>query len=611
MRLVSFIHWKRTLANIFLALAACLFIVPVQVQATGEFEADYDVQYAISQTGKTIVTQHVSLTNKLSNYYPKQYSLLIDSDKISNVIAYDDGGIITPTISVKDGKTEITLKFNVKAIGLGKSSSFSLRYEHSGVASQNGSIWEVYVPGITNDPDIGSYDVTLAVPPTFGPAAYLSPQPHNGKTWNKEQMIRGGISGAYGDSQNFAVTLTYSLANTSMVPRLTDIALPPDTAFQKITMDSLSPKPETITKDVDGNWLARYKLLPAQTETVTAKINVSVFLSPIKNFQQPVKTMTDYLQARDYWQVNDPKIQALAKQYTTPEQIYNYVANNLKYDTSRVSATTTRMGAVQALATPNQAVCQEFTDLFIAIARAAGIPARRDVGYAYTTNPKLRPLSFSQDILHAWPEYYDADQQIWIPIDPTWANTTGGTDYFTKLDFNHIVFATNGMDSSLPYPAGFYHSSDAPSKDISVVFAPTKARVIPADITSRIEFPKQVGAGTRATGAIVVTNKGGESAYGISVTATSDIGNMNASTVIPVLLPYANMEVPLIGVMPQTFQSKAGSIRATVNDTQLTYGFTVQPLYWLIALASLFGISSIIVAIKLSQLIIWKFFRNH
>ena len=208
------------LLHIF-ALVAILLIVhpPSRVLAVGEFQADYDVQYAISPAGKTIVTQHVTLTNKLSNFYPQKYSLLLDSDKISNVIAYDDGGVITPAISVKDGKTDLTLSFNTKALGVGKSTKFSLRYEHAGVASKNGSIWEVYVPGVVNDPDVGTYEVTLSVPPTFGEIAYLSPYPANDRKWTKDQMIQGGISAAYGKKQQYAVHLTYSLQNNSITPK--------------------------------------------------------------------------------------------------------------------------------------------------------------------------------------------------------------------------------------------------------------------------------------------------------------------------------------------------------------------------------------------------------
>jgi len=567
-------------------------LVPVSsVFATGEFQADYDVQYAIAPTGKTIVTQHVTLTNKLTNYYPKQYSLLLDSDKITKIIAYDDGGVITPTISVKDGKTDIALTFNVKNVGLGKTTQFSLRYEHSGVASQNGHIWEIYIPGITNDPDIGAYDVTLAVPPTFGTASYLTPPPARDFTWTKEQMIRGGIAAAYGTEQYFDVTLKYSLSNTSMTQRkLLGLALPPDTAFQKVTLNSLSPKPHTVERDEDGNWIAYYDVLPAHTTNVTADLAVTTFLTARDGFTDLLADRTAYLTPKKYWPADDAKIMELAAKYKTARSIYSYVSSALTYDYALVDAVTERLGATGALNTPDRVVCTEFTDLFIAIARAAGIPARRNVGYAYTNNPKLRPLSLASDVLHAWPEYYDDTKNIWVPVDPTWANTTGGADYFTKLDFNHLVFAINGLDSSLPYPAGFYHDPSSKAKDVNVEFAKAEPVAKPAHISYRIEFPQQVASGSKTDGSIAVTNDGGESVYTVSVDARSDIGNISVSDVIPELLPYATVRIPFTARLPQTVTASRGTITAHVNDAAISTAFTVQPLYVLYAVIGGIGI---------------------
>ena len=112
------------------------------------------------------------------------------------------------------------------------------------------------------------------------------------------------------------------------------------------------------------------------------------------------------------------------------------------------------MGALSALNNPTSAVCLEFTDLFVALSRAAGIPAREIDGYAYTNNAHDRPLSLTEDVLHAWPEYYDFDKKAWIMVDPTWGNTTGGIDYFNALDFDHIAFVIKGENSGYPIPAG-------------------------------------------------------------------------------------------------------------------------------------------------------------
>jgi len=85
----------------------CLFILAILYCSfpiyANDFQADYDTQYAISPNGKTIVTQNVTLTNKQSNLYPKQYTVTIDSDEIRNVIAYDTKGVITPKVAQISG----------------------------------------------------------------------------------------------------------------------------------------------------------------------------------------------------------------------------------------------------------------------------------------------------------------------------------------------------------------------------------------------------------------------------------------------------------------------------------------------------------------------------
>jgi hypothetical protein len=125
-----------------------LFILFTRTTFAADFTADYDVSYAISPAGSTIVTQNIVLTNNQSNLYPKQYTISIDTQNIKNVIAYDDKGVITPAITKKDGKTDITLKFNAQAVGLGKQTPFSLRFEHNDIArlSRESSMIRISAP---------------------------------------------------------------------------------------------------------------------------------------------------------------------------------------------------------------------------------------------------------------------------------------------------------------------------------------------------------------------------------------------------------------------------------------------------------------------------------
>lgn len=546
--------------------------------AVGEFQADYTVDYRVSPDGRTIVTQNISLTNKLTNLYPTKYSILIDTEKIRDVVAYDQKGNIRPTITQKDGKTEIVLVFNEQVVGLGKTLSFALRFINEDTAQRNGAIWEVNIPGVVADPDIASYFVTLTTPASFGPNAYMSPLPSDGKRWNKQQMMAGGVSAAYGSLQAFSLNLSYFLQNPNVTPITREIALPPDTAFQKVLVRSVDPKPSKIYEDDDGNWLAEYSLSPGQKLDIQAALTIFITLVPQNTFG---KTMVDsqvYTRPLKYWEANDPKIVELARTLRTPRAIYDYVVKTLSYDYGRVNSTPVRKGAIASLASPQNSICMEFTDLFVALARAAGIPAREVVGYAYTTNAKLRPLSLVADVLHAWPEYFDSERGVWVPVDPTWANTTRGVDYFTKLDFNHIAFAIHGLRSDTPYPAGFYKRSGTNSKDVVVSFADVTPELPPpAKLTATFTLPNVLPAGLTSKGALIIENPSGVAANNVDVVVSSSSLSFMLTRQGGRIPPYGTWTIPIAITIDNFFRFEKVNLASTVNGEVNNYYVDIQP----------------------------------
>lgn len=583
------------------------WIIPLTpVQAAGEFQADYDVSYSVAPTGSTIVSQRVTLTNKETSLYPRQYAVVIGTEKISDVIARDDAGVITPEIKQEDGKTKILLTFNQKVVGLGRQLTFTLRFQNQDIATHNGNIWEINIPSVAPDPDLGSYSVTLDVPPSFGPNAYLSPLPENGRRWTKEQMLRGGVSAAFGTKQTFLVNASYFLENTKVNPVTTEIALPPDTAFQKVAILSLVPRPTTVTRDSDGNWLAHYALLPATRINVLAKLLVEIRLSEKPDQKDTLTDPNTYTQPLTYWETSDPKIKELAVKYNTPRSIYNYVVNALKYDKERVRQSPVRKGALQALAAPDKSVCMEFTDLFIAIARAAGIPAREAVGFAYTTDPDLRPLSLVNDVLHSWPEYYDGQRQLWIPVDPTWGNTTGGVNYFDKLDFNHIVFAIHGLSSTYPYPAGFYRENGKNSKDVNVQFTDQKIEPTLPKLTVDFDFPKTITAGFLTSGSVTVTNTTGIAvdSLDVAIKVSPFAFSLTRKDYLP---PFGRLTYPVNFMVNGFFTNASGNISTNVNGQMQNFYFSVRPFYWLLVPITGFATGGLLIlSFILVTLRLWK-----
>lgn len=519
------------------------FLFPSQkIYASESFITDYTVDYTVGENGNTKAAMNISLTNKANDYsYAASYKVQLGFQNISNVSASDLGGAISPDVEKTDGGYVIALTFNKKVVGLGNKQQFKINFETNDVAQKQGNIWEINIPGIANQEAFRTFDVNLHVPPSFGQASYIKPaQENNQLHFTKEQLSKSGISIAFGDKQNYAFTLLYHLQNKNLFPIRTEIALPPDTNYQKVAINFISPEPVQVKKDRDGNWLAEYNLFPGKSVNVRVTGTALLSLYPTKE-TLTAKDELEYLSEKPYWQIMNDKIKKLAIELKTPEAIYNYVVNTLHYDFSRVTSSENRLGALGVLEQPDTAVCLEFTDLFIAIARAAGIPAREVDGFAYTENQRQRPLSFVQDILHAWPEYYDKVKQTWVMIDPTWGNTTGGVDYFHTLDVDHFAFTKKGLSSTYPIPAGGYKTSDsANQKDIYITF---ESLIQEKENTFKVisDFsPKYIG-GLPIEGRVTIVNKGPSVSKPEVFTIKSNILKpLSQEFKIPEMLPYSN-----------------------------------------------------------------------
>lgn len=505
-----------------ISLYAALNLVTGSTYAA-DFSLDYDLTYNVDLNGTTFVTAHVNLTNLVTNFYARNFTLTINSEKIDHVKAEDPSGGLEPVVSKSNGQTVITVPFNIRTVGVGKSLPFSISYESGDIAVKKGKIWEVIIPGFEKEQDIASYTARLIVPEQFGSPSFISPPPKEGNVWTLTELQQGGIRVAYGDRQLFGFQIQYHLTNEEKKPKLMPIVIPPDTAFQKVVISSFSQTPLEVQTDNDGNWIAYYEVRPSETYTVTVQGDVIIYVTPQPGYTVPLSDAQAalYTSEQKYWE-RTTSIQTKARELGSPRAIYDWVVENLDYGYDRIEPGIKRLGAQTAFTERNQAVCMEFSDLFVAMVRSIGIPAREVHGYAYTTNPRLQPLSLVTDVLHAWPEYYDRERKLFIPVDPTWANTTGGADYFTQLDFNHIVFAILGERSDYPQPAGTLRS-DSSNKDIHIEFKDYEIDIPKPEFNMDLQVPAVVIPGTAAKGNIVIENKGRVALSLQEITGTSEI----------------------------------------------------------------------------------------
>ena len=442
-----------------------------RISASSDFNTGYNITYTVNESGMTHVVMIGTLTNKLSRIYATSETLTLDYIHLENIQAYDALGKIKYKLTTDANHTIISLPFNVKAAGLNKQMQFTLMFDTPEIAQHAGNIWEMNMPAIANQKNLSDLTVNVNVPADFGPPSIVKPEiTSNNLTFDKNILGSSGISISFGTKQAYDFNLTYHLKNTNVFPIKTEVALPPTTNYQNVVLNSINPKPQDVTLDSDGNWIAQYYLLPSQKINVQADVSVYVSQNPKPQTLSPSQRSQD-LQPQQYWETNNFFIKQKASQLKTPQAIYDFVVHTLHYDFNRINKKLPRLGAASVLQNPQSAVCLEFTDLFIALSRSAGIPAREIDGYAYTQNPKQRPLSYVKDILHAWPEYYDDQRQTWVMVDPTWGNTTHGIDYFHQMDFDHVAFVIKGASSTYPIPAGVYKTADdLNKKDIIMHF---------------------------------------------------------------------------------------------------------------------------------------------
>lgn len=134
-------------------------------------------------------------------------------------------------------------------------------------------------------------------------------------------------------------------------------------------------------------------------------------------------------------QLSDEKTKGATEPVEKARRLYDYVIATMHYDHDG-----TGWGRGDAIwACDNKhGNCTDFHSLFIAMARAAGIPARFEIGFSIPTGTHEGAISG----YHCWAEFY-APGIGWIPIDASeaWKNKDKVDYFFGATDQNRIMFS--------------------------------------------------------------------------------------------------------------------------------------------------------------------------
>lgn len=523
-----------------------------QTETTQFFESSVNNVYTVQNNGETLVQHIFRIRNLTPTYFVNRHGLRISSPNIKSIKVSGAGGEIPAEITQTETQTNIGITFPDKLVGENKVREFTITYVNPDLAQIQGRVLEVAIPKQADPTQYQSITVTLNTPFAYGEPSRVTPASNYAIAFRNQQVqltfsdLHGeGISALFGTEQVFKLDFEYFLENADSQPVLLQVALPPDMPHQRMYYERLEPRPEKIERDEDGNWIATFYMGGRSHQTVEATALALLTLEP--NGVVPETTPQSFhLQSQPFWETGNQNIQELARQYTDPKSMYDFVTTHLEYASLESPDQLQRLGAVKVLETPQAAACQEFSDLFVALARANRIPARVITGYAYTQNNALRPLSLADDILHAWPEFWDTDTNSWKAVDPTWENTTGGVDYFNQFDLNHIALAINGRSSTLPHPAGAYRSPSQTEKSLNVTFG-TAFPVLTPEINVSLEPRQTAIVSLPGFYELRLENPTGAALYDVhfEVSPAQSHVTVFGEKTIPALLPYQSVTLPL------------------------------------------------------------------
>jgi hypothetical protein len=180
-----------------------------------------------------------------------------------------------------------------------------------------------------------------------------------------------------------------------------------------------------LLQDDFGNFYACWEgIIISPNETFTSRIEYYVvsfetrFLtdsSEAMSYNENAALCETFTQSEELIESNASEIAARARSlchdavniHERVVRIYDFVISYLRYDPQE-----DERGALWALMN-RRGDCTEYSSLFVALCRAAGIPARIQTGFGF------HDLKERITDGHMWTEYY-LPGYGWIPADPTW-----------------------------------------------------------------------------------------------------------------------------------------------------------------------------------------------
>ena len=242
-------------------------------------------------------------------------------------------------------------------------------------------------------------------------------------------QVRGETVSRRMNRRNIAVSYTVLTQNkgASDMNLTTYLAVPASTPCQELLTDvAFLRQPQQMLVDNYGQQVAQYSevLSPGQSRSYGWQVKAAVYSMRFFFLPEhtgdpaaiPAEILTTYTRDGSKYRIHDSVIQnavaeALGSEtryYWKVRRLHDYVLSHIDYVNDH------RWDSAPVCLTNGEGSCSEYTFTFIALCRAAGIPARYEAGGHIRAE-----LPYEDTVFHRWAQVYFPDVG-WVPVDCTW-----------------------------------------------------------------------------------------------------------------------------------------------------------------------------------------------
>lgn len=472
------------IAGFFTFLAGNVFAVDSNVRIVREYYIDSADKVRVQET-HTIENKSAKawITEQNTEYFfvsvtSGNGNALVES--LNTVAIYANGNRLSYETDNQIDYAVLSVKLP-GAIKPNGSMTLTITYDNFGLIEKKGALIDFYAPGFQRNESTStaeratsySYDTYVNVVKSLPEVNFITPEPtesgitdvYNRYYFDYEILLNRYIWIQIGRIQYYKFGITETIVATEqadtgytneyrlIVPRVID----EPQIYQNVMFTTIDPVPSYVETDPDGNLIFIFKV-PTNFSGV---ISINGFAEVGRNdtpvsaetagtiYDPSIAGMASYVNAAPYWEVSSGQIQSKVRElvgtqknvYIISNDLYDFVISSIDYSKVKRFGLNERQGALATL-NGGAAVCMEYSDLFLTLARAAGVPARAVFGYGYDSK-----IQNDQQEAHQWVEVYMPGLKKWVSIDVTWGES--GMK-MAEGNLNHFFTHVASIDPNTP-----------------------------------------------------------------------------------------------------------------------------------------------------------------